>query len=329
MKNILVIGGAGYIGSHMCKSLAKAGYRPIVLDSLVCGHRGAVKWGPLIEGDLADRELLRRVFSEYSIGAVMHFAAFIDVGESVENPAIYYQNNVAATISLLHAMVEAKVRRFILSSSAAVYGDPMETPVSEAHPLHPISPYGRSKRMVEQILEDFQAAYGMNYVSLRYFNAAGADPKGEIGEDHRPESHLIPLVLQAALGKRKDIKIYGNDYPTKDGTCIRDYIHICDLAQAHLLAVEQLLDGASGGIYNLGNGDGYSVKEVIDIARKISGRAITTEVIARRPGDAAVLVGSSEKAARELAWKPRYSELALIVEHAWNWHRNHPQGFAE
>jgi UDP-glucose-4-epimerase GalE len=325
--NILVIGGAGYIGSHMCKYLSQAGYKPIVVDNLRYGHREAVKWGPLIEGSMEDQELLKHILSEYSISAVMHFAAFIDVGESVENPGIYYQNNVAATISLLQTMIQANIHHFIFSSSAAVYGDPVENPITEKHSLHPINPYGRTKLMVEQILNDFQAAYGLNYVSLRYFNAAGADPDGGLGEDHRPETHLIPLVLHAASGVRKDIKIFGDDYSTKDGTCIRDYIHIYDLAQAHLLALEQLINGGSGGVYNLGNGGGYSVKEVIETARKISGKPILFEVIERRPGDAEILVGSSKKAMKELGWEPQYPELEVIIEHAWKWHRDNPNGY--
>jgi UDP-glucose-4-epimerase GalE len=328
-RNILVVGGAGYIGSHMCKYLSRAGYKPIVLDNLVYGHLEAVKWGPLILGSMEDQDLLERVFSEYQIAAVMHFAAFIDVGESVRDPAMYYQNNVAATISLLQSMIKANIRNFIFSSSAAVYGEPVESPISETHPLNPINPYGRTKLMVEQILDDFQTAYGLNYVSLRYFNAAGADPDGELGEDHRPETHLIPLVLQAAAGVRKDIKMFGDDYGTQDGTCIRDYIHIHDLAQAHLLALERLTVGDSEGIYNLGNGAGYSVKEVIETARNISGKPILSDVVDRRPGDPEVLVSSSQKAVKELGWKPRYPELEAIIEHAWNWHRNHPNGYKD
>jgi len=328
-KNILVVGGAGFIGSHMCKYLAKAGHQPIVLDNLSYGHRDAVKWGPLIEGSMADQTLLKHIFSTYDISAVMHFAALIAVGESVENPAIYYRNNVAATINLLQTMVEANILCFIFSSSAAVYGNPIENPITETHPLHPINPYGRSKLMVEQILEDFRHAYGLRYVSLRYFNAAGADPDGKIGEDHRPETHLIPLVLQAALGLRKDIKIFGDDYTTGDGTCIRDYIHINDLAQAHLLALAHMADGGSGGIYNLGNGNGYTVKEVIETAENVTGKSILADVIARRPGDAAILVGSSEKARKDLGWRPQYPELDVIIEHAWRWHSEHPDGYAD
>jgi UDP-glucose 4-epimerase len=327
--NILVAGGAGYIGSHMCKHLLTAGYQPIVLDNLTCGHRDAVKWGPLIEGSLDDQALLEGIFSEYAISAVMHFAAFIEVGESVINPAKYYQNNVVATLTLLKAMIKANVSHFIFSSSAAVYGNPVEDLINEEHPLHPINPYGRSKLIVEQILDDFQTAYGLNYISLRYFNAAGADPDGELGEDHDPESHLIPLVLKAASGIRKDIKIFGDNYPTRDGTCIRDYIHVSDLAQAHLSALKWLFNGGASGVYNLGNGSGYSVHEVLETARKITGKAIPSEIVGRRQGDAAVLVSSSEKAKYELGWEPQYSELEVIIQHAWNWHQKYPHGYRE
>ncbi len=327
MKNILVVGGAGYIGSYMCKYLAKNGYHPIVLDNLVYGHRQAVKWGLFIAGSMADAKLLDRIFKEHPIAAVMHFAAFCYVGESVEDPGKYYQNNVAATITLLEAMVENNIHHFIFSSSCAVYGEPVEIPITEQHPYSPINPYGRSKLMVEQILEDFRAAYGLEYVALRYFNAAGADPEGEIGEEHDPETHLIPLVLKTALGQRETINIFGNDYATKDGTCIRDYIHIDDLAQAHLLALDRLLSGLPGGQYNLGNGNGYSVKEVIEVARDITSKQIPAKIVERRPGDPAVLIGSSEKAFKELGWKPQFADLNAIVATAWQWHKTHPNGF--
>jgi len=327
MKNVLVVGGAGYIGSHMCKYLAKNGYQPIVLDNLVYGHREAVKWGPFIEGSMADSTLLGQILTEYPIAAVMHFAAFCYVGESVEDPGKYYRNNVAATITLLEKMIEKNISNFIFSSSCAVYGEPVEIPITEQHLQNPINPYGRSKYMVEQILDDFSAAYGLKHVSLRYFNAAGADPDGEIGEDHSPETHLIPLVLKTALGQRGAIHIFGDDYPTPDGTCIRDYIHIDDLAQAHLLALERLLSGLQGGKYNLGNGNGYSVKEVIEVARDVTGKEIPLKVVERRPGDPAVLVGSSEKATAELGWKPRFTDLNAIVETAWQWHKRRPNGY--
>lgn len=327
MKNILIVGGAGYIGAYMCKYLAKNGYHPIVLDNLVCGHRQAVKWGPFIAGQMADTKLLDQIFKEHPIAAVMHFAAFCYVGESVEYPGKYYQNNVAATITLLEEMLKKNIKNFIFSSSCAVYGEPVEIPITEQHPYNPINPYGRSKLMVEQILQDFRAAYGLEYAALRYFNAAGADPEGEIGEEHNPETHLIPLVLKTALGQRETINVFGDDYATKDGTCIRDYIHIDDLAQAHLLALDRLLNGLPGGRYNLGNGDGYSVKEVIEVARKITRKQIPAKIVQRRPGDPAVLIGSSEKAFKELGWKPQFADLDAIVETAWQWHKTHPNGY--
>jgi UDP-glucose-4-epimerase GalE len=329
MKNILVVGGAGYIGSHMCKYLSQRGYVPIVLDNLVCGHRQAVKWGPFFEGSMDDSNLLRRIFLEYPVSSVMHFAAFCYVGESVTEPAKYYHNNVASTIALLEVMVEEKIPNFIFSSSCATYGEPEKIPIPEDHLLNPINPYGRTKLMVEQILEDFRGGYGLESVCLRYFNAAGADSDGEVGEDHDPETHLIPLVLETALGQRPQIDVFGDDYPTKDGTCIRDYIHIEDLAQAHLLALERLLNGQPGGVYNLGNGEGYSVKEVINVARKTTGKPIPVRVTERRPGDPAVLVGSSEKATSELGWKPQFPELETIIQTAWNWHKTNPKGFED
>jgi UDP-glucose-4-epimerase GalE len=328
-RNILVVGGAGYIGSHMCKYLSSHGYLPIVLDNLIYGHRQAVKWGPFFKGSMDDRGLLRRIFSEYPVSSVMHFAAFCYVGESVTDPAKYYQNNVASTIALLEVMAEEGIPGFIFSSTCATYGEPKEIPMTEDHPLSPINPYGRTKLMVEQMLGDFKAAYGLESVCLRYFNAAGADPDGELGEDHDPETHLIPLVLQTALGQRPRIDVFGNDYPTNDGTCIRDYIHIVDLAQAHLLALERLLNGQPGGVYNLGNGEGYSVSKVIEIARQKTGKSIPVNVTERRAGDPAMLVGSSEKATKELGWKPQFPELEAIIETAWNWHKANPKGFED
>jgi UDP-glucose 4-epimerase len=325
--NILVVGGAGYIGSYMCKYLAKHGYMPVVLDNLVYGHEQSVKWGPFYKGSADDCGLLKKIFSEWNIEAVMHFAAFCYVGESVTKPAKYYENNVAATIALLRTMVDEKVKNFIFSSSCAIYGEPMETAISEEHPKNPINPYGRTKLMVETILSDFQAAYDLRFAALRYFNAAGADPDGELGEDHNPETHLIPLVLQAALNNERIVNIYGGDYPTKDGTCIRDYIHIDDLAQAHFLVLEGLLNGEAGGQYNLGNGAGYSVKEVIDVASMVTEKPIPVAFTARRAGDPAILIGSSEKAMSELGWQPRYPNLAKIIETAWLWHKTHPDGY--
>jgi UDP-glucose 4-epimerase len=327
MEKVLIIGGAGYIGSHMCKYLANHGYTPVVLDNLIYGHREAVKWGPFIEGSMADAPLLKQIFSEHEIAAVMHFAAFCYVGESVTEPAKYYQNNVAATLTLLQTMVEQRVNNFIFSSSCATYGEPVEIPMTEDHPKNPINPYGRTKLMVEQILEDFREAYGLKSTSLRYFNAAGADPEGELGEDHRPDTHLIPLVLQTALRQREAINIFGDDYPTKDGTCIRDYIHIEDLSQAHLLALEKLFKGEPGDQYNLGNGDGHSVKEVIETAREVTGKTIPAQVTERRAGDPAVLISSSDKAFKELGWKPQYPDLKDIIATAWRWHSSNPSGY--
>lgn len=324
---ILVAGGAGYIGAHMCKYLFQHGYQPVVLDNLVYGHAEAVKWGPLVQGDMADPKILAHIFSRYDIAAAMHFAAFCYVGESVTHPARYYQNNVAGTLNLLEGLLAHDIKHFIFSSSCATYGEPLAVPIPESHPQNPINPYGQSKLMVERILEDYRTAYGLRSVSLRYFNAAGADPDGEIGEDHQPETHLIPLVLRTALGQREAIQVFGDDYPTPDGTCIRDYIHVQDLAQAHLLALETLLDGGAGGTYNLGNGDGYSVQQVIAVAREVTGHAIPARVSPRRPGDPAMLVGSCQKAAAELGWQPRFGELASIIRTAWNWHQGHPQGF--
>ena len=327
MRNILVVGGAGYIGSHMCKYLSKQEYVPVVLDNLCRGHRPAVKWGPLIEGSISDRNLLKRVFAEHRIEAVMHYAAFSYVGESVKHPSMYYQNNVADTVVLLSEMVEAGILNFVFSSSCAVYGEPEEVPIPETHPQNPVNPYGRTKYMVEQILDDFRNTYGLNAISLRYFNAAGADPEGELGEDHNPETHLIPLAIQTALGQRAEIEIFGNDYPTRDGTCIRDFIHVEDLASAHLIALNRLMEDTEGGKFNLGNGQGYSVKEVVDITRKITGKPIKDVIVQKREGDPAVLVGSSAKAKDELGWEPRFPDLESIVETAWNWHRSHPKGY--
>lgn len=324
---ILVVGGAGYIGSHMCKQLARNNYFPVVLDNLIYGHKEAVKWGVLYEGEMEKRSLLKRIFTEHEIEAVMHFAAFAYVGESVVAPDKYYRNNVAATIALLEVMKEMDINKIIFSSTCATYGDPIETPISEKHPQVPINPYGRTKLMVEQILDDFDTAFGLKSVILRYFNAAGADPDGEIGEDHDPETHLIPLVLQVAAGQRESIQVFGDTYPTDDGTCIRDYIQVDDLAQAHLLALDRLMNGFPSSIYNLGNGDGYSVTQVIETARRITGRSIPVQVTEKRAGDPAILIGSSKKALKELGWNPQFADLGAIIETAWRWHKNNPQGF--
>ncbi len=319
--NILVIGGCGYIGTHMVKALLEAGHRPIILDNLSKGHRELLPGGDFIQGDIQDSGLLDQVFNTHAIDAVMHFAALIEVGESVQRPLAYYRNNVSATANLLEAMVRHDVRRFIFSSSAAVYGEPDYTPIDENHPLRPTSPYGESKLYVENILRACDRAYGLKSVCLRYFNAAGADPSGAIGERHDPESHLIPLIIQVALGQRDSIAIYGTDYPTPDGTCVRDYIHVNDLAAAHLLALEALAQGGASRVYNLGNGNGFSVRQVIETVRKITGHPIPAKETPRRPGDPAVLIASSDNIIKDLNWQPRFDDLEEIVRTAWEWHR--------
>jgi UDP-glucose 4-epimerase len=319
---ILVVGGAGYIGSHMAKILVQSGHSVIVLDNLCTGFRDAVRYGRLVEGDLADSTLLDQIFTENDVAAVLHFAALSQVGESMREPARYYRNNVANTQNLLDAMLRHGVKRFIFSSTAALFGEP-ETPlIDEQHPQRPINPYGRSKQMVEEMLADYDQAYGLRYVCLRYFTAAGDDPDGELGERHDPESHLIPLVLQAASGRRDHIAVFGNDYPTPDGTCIRDYIHVWDLCSAHLLALEHLLADGESDIFNLGNGTGFSVQEVIDKARQVTGREIPVQIQNRRPGDPAILVADSQKARRKLGWEPRFAALDQIIAHAWGVRRS-------
>lgn len=323
-SEILVIGGAGYIGSHSVKWLRSQGYKVLVLDNLVYDHQDIVNQAlkaDLVIGDISDQELLAHIFSHYEISAVIHFAAYINVGESVTNPAKYYRNNVVGTLTLLDAMVKAGVKHLVFSSTCAVYGTPQFIPLTELHPQSPINPYGKSKLMVEQMLADFDHAYGLKSIIFRYFNAAGADPSGQLGEDHNPETHLIPLVLQTALGKRDAISIFGTDYDTPDGTCIRDYIHVNDLAEAHVLGLEYLLEHNKSEAFNLGNGNGFSVKEVIDTAEKVTGRAIKRIECERRPGDPPVLVGSSEKARQLLGWNPKYPSLEDIITHAWKWHQ--------
>ena len=319
--NILVTGGAGYIGSHCCKALSQKGFHPITIDNLVYGHKNFVRWGEFFQGDAGDPAHLKECLRHYKIDAVMHFAAYAYVGESVEDPLKYYENNLRNTIQLLHAVLENNIKYIVFSSTCATYGDPEIIPIDEDHPLNPINPYGKTKRMVEEILADYHAAYGLKYMSLRYFNAAGADPDAEVGEDHDPETHLIPLVLDVAAGKRKVIKIFGTDYGTPDGTCIRDYIHVTDLAQAHILALQRLTGGAAGSVYNLGNSQGFSVLEVIERARKITGKNIAVENSDRRPGDPPVLIASNEKAVKELGWKPQYADLDDIIGTAWRWHQ--------
>lgn len=318
MTKVLVVGGAGYIGSHMVKLLGQQGCSVTTLDDLSSGHRDAVLWGDFVQGDMADRALLDSLLSR-GFDAVMHFASFIQVGESVQQPAKYYQNNVVNTLGLLDAMRAHGVGRFIFSSTAATFGEPQYSPIDELHPQQPINPYGRSKLMVEQVLADYDRAYGLRSVCLRYFNAAGADHDGQLGERHEPETHLIPLVLQAASGRRPNIGVFGRDYDTPDGTCVRDYIHIEDLCAAHWLALESLMGGAGSQAYNLGNGQGFSVQEVIDTAEKVSGRKIAVVNGPRRAGDPARLVADAQLAREKLGWKPRYADLATIVEHAWHW----------
>jgi UDP-glucose 4-epimerase len=321
---ILVTGGAGYIGSHAVLALKQAGYRVVILDNLVYGHQDLVEkvlQVELIVGDTSDRPLLDRLFATHQIDAVMHFAAYAYVGESVEEPAKYYRNNVVGTLTLLEAMLAAGVKKFVFSSTCATYGVPKTVPIPEDHPQEPINPYGATKLMVERMLADFDPAYDFKSVCFRYFNAAGADPQGLLGEDHSPETHLIPLVLMAALGKRDAVSIYGTDYPTPDGTCIRDYIHVTDLAEAHILGLEYLLKGGDTTIFNLGNGNGFSVKEVIDTAREVTGKEIKAVETDRRPGDPPMLVGSSDRARQILGWNPQYADLRAIITHAWNWHQ--------
>lgn len=327
--NILVTGGAGYIGSHTVRELTNRGHRVVVLDNLSKGHEGAVKGAGLVRGDTADRALLNSLFAEHDVEAVVHFAASSLVGESVRRPADYYYNNVVKGLSLLDAMVEAGVRCLVFSSTAAVYGEPQEVPIPEDHPAVPTNPYGATKLALEGAMRWYGEAYGLRCVSLRYFNAAGADPAGDIGEDHDPETHLIPLVLKVALGLIPRLEVFGTDYPTPDGTCIRDYIHVNDLAEAHVLALEALASGAPSAVYNLGNGNGYSVLEVIRAAEEVVGRPINVSYGARRPGDPAVLVASSEKIKADLGWRPRFTDLREIIETAWRWHSSHPRGFEE
>ena len=326
--NILVTGGAGYIGSVVTEELVKQGDRVIVFDNLYYGHRAAVHPEAIfVEGDLADRAAVESLFDTYDVEAVMHFASYTLVGESMEQPFKYIGDNVINGLNLLQEAVAHGVRRFILSSSASLFGDPERVPIGEGERIIPGSPYGESKHILERILYWLDHIYGFRYAALRYFNAAGASPSGERGEDHDPETHLIPRVLQVALGQRDKIGIYGDDYPTRDGTCIRDYIHVTDLAQAHILALRALDEGSRA--YNLGNGQGFTVKEVIEMCREVTGHPIPAEVGPRRPGDPAVLVASSEKIRRELGWEPQYPGLRTIVEHAWEWHRTHPHGYGD
>ena len=327
-RAVLVTGGAGYIGSHAAKALHRAGYRVVVYDNLVAGHRGAVKYGELVTGDISDLALLRRTLRQHEIFAVMHFAAFLDVGESVREPAKYYRNNVGGALTVLEAMAAEAVKHFVFSSTCATYGEPIETPIAETHPQKPINSYGESKLAVERALPHFETAYGMHWVALRYFNASGADPEGEIGEDHSPEIHVIPRAIEAAIGG-PGLTVFGDDYPTPDGTCLRDYIHVSDLADAHVKALEAIVETGKSGAYNLGTGRPHSVREVIETVQRVTGRTVPWTLGPRRPGDPAVLYAAPHKAQAELHWTPQYPELESIVGTAWEWHRNHPRGYDE
>ncbi|UCE74468.1 MAG: UDP-glucose 4-epimerase GalE [Methanomassiliicoccales archaeon] len=316
---MLITGGAGYIGSHAVKELRRKGHRPLVYDNLSTGHRWAVRRDELIKGDLGDKEHLQEVIKKEKPVAVMHFAGSIVVSESVERPEFYFRNNVINSFNLLEAMLVSGVKYFIFSSSAAVYGIPRQIPIPEDHPLGPMNPYGEGKVFVERALQWYEEGHGLKYISLRYFNAAGADPEGELGENHNPETHLIPRILEVASGKRPFIEIYGTNYDTHDGTCIRDYIHVTDLAQAHILALDALLDGTSSRIYNLGNQRGFSVREVLEAARGVTRCSIPARESPRRAGDPPVLVASSKRIKEELSWKPIYDDLARILSTAWKW----------
>jgi len=320
-ETVLVTGGAGYVGAHGCKALAEAGYQPVVYDNLVHGHEKAVQWGPLERGELSDRARLDEVFGRHKPQAVMHFAAFTAVGESVADPGKYYRNNVAGSLSLFEATVAHGVGKLVFSSTAATYGLPARIPITEEEPNNPINPYGRSKLMVEQMLFDFERAHGLKSAIMRYFNAAGASPDGEIGEIHDPETHLIPLALDAIVGRGPALTVFGTDYPTPDGTCIRDYIHVGDLADAHVRALDRLADGAVTRAYNLGTGSGVSVREILDAAERITGRAVPHRFGPRREGDPPVLVSDASRARGELGWQPQMSDIDTIVATAWAWHQ--------
>jgi UDP-glucose-4-epimerase GalE len=327
-RTVLVTGGAGYIGSHAAKVLRSAGYRVVVFDNLVAGHRGALQFGDFVEGDITDVGAVRAALRRSEASAVMHFAAFLDVGESVREPARYYRNNVVGALSVLEAMTAESVKFFVFSSTCATYGEPIETPIAETHPQKPINSYGESKLAVERALPHFERAYGLRWVALRYFNAAGADPDGQIGEDHSPEIHIIPRAIDAATGG-PGLTVFGNDYPTPDGTCLRDYIHVTDLADAHVRALETIVETGKSGAYNLGTGRPHSVKEVIDAVERVTGRPVPWTLGPRRPGDPAVLYAAPHKAQSELHWSPRYADLDVIVRTAWQWHSTHPHGYGD
>jgi UDP-arabinose 4-epimerase len=321
---VLVTGGAGYIGSHTSKALAREGHEPVVFDNFSGGHRWAVKWGPCVEGDLAQRESVISALRAHRIEAVMHFAASIQVGESVQNPRKYFWNNVVNTLQLLEAMLEEGVKDIVFSSSAGIYGTPEKVPIPEDHPARPVNPYGETKLIMERALHWYGAAFGLRWTALRYFNAAGADPDGDLGEEHEPESHLIPLAIRAALGRSPHVEVYGTDYATPDGTAIRDYIHIVDLADAHVLALEYLRRGGESMPLNLGTGRGHSVREVITAVGRMCGGRVPTREAARRPGDPPVLVANPARAMSLLGWKPQFPDLRPIVESAWKWHASSP-----
>ena len=321
-------GGAGYIGSHAAKALHRAGYHVVVYDNLVAGHRAAVKFGEFIQGDVTDLAALRTALRRHDIGAVMHFAAFLDVAESVREPVRYYRNNVVGALTVLEAMVVEGVSLFVFSSTCATYGEPIETPITESHPQHPINSYGETKLAVERALPHFERAHGLRWTALRYFNAAGADPESELGEDHSPEIHVIPRAIEAATGG-PGLQVFGDDYPTPDGTCLRDYIHVTDLADAHVRALEAVAETGKSGAYNLGTGRPHSVREVIDAVSRVAAAPVPWTVAPRRPGDPAVLYAAPQKAHAELHWRAQYADLDTIVRTAWNWRRTHPHGYGD
>ncbi|HWR08637.1 UDP-glucose 4-epimerase GalE [Sporomusa sp.] len=326
--NVLVTGGAGYIGSHTVRLLEKAGSNVVVYDNLVTGHRQAIKNSIFVEGDIFDSTLLADTIKRYEISSVVHFAAYSLVGVSMLQPRDYYHNNVVGTLNLLDVMLANGVKKLVFSSTAAVYGEPETSPITETVIKQPTNVYGRTKLIMENAMADYSRSYGLKYIALRYFNACGADVTGDIGEDHEPETHLVPLVLKACLGKMDRLKIFGDDYPTKDGTCVRDYIHVSDLGQAHVLALKALYNGHESDIYNLGNGSGFTVKEIIETAEAVTGLTAPKEVAARRAGDPAVLVASSDKIRQDLGWQPEYTDIKNIIDTAWRWHKGNPNGFA-
>jgi len=319
--SVLISGGAGYIGSHTAKSLLREGFEPVVYDNFSTGHRWAVKWGPLVEADVCDQSSLKRALKRYGVTAAIHFAAHAYVGESVRDPRRYFENNVTNSLHLIHSLLDAGIHHVVFSSSCAVYGVPQTLPISESHSKLPVSPYGDSKLFIERVLDWYGRAYDLRWAALRYFNAAGADPAGELGEMHNPETHLIPRLIEAALGRLGSVEIYGADYPTEDGTAVRDYVHVSDLAEAHVAALQHLLSGNESFSANLGTGRGASVREVVTTVEKISGFAIETKLAPRRPGDPAILVADPTSAEKLLGWRPRLSSLDTIVTSAWNWHR--------